>query len=426
MKLVIASDIHGSKYYCEALLQQYEKEKADKLILLGDLLYHGPRNDLPKEYNPKAVIELLNKYKNEILCVRGNCEAEVDQMVLEFPVLADYSTMLEHGKMFFFTHGHLYNKEKLPPIKQGDYLIHGHTHIIANEEIEGIRYLNPGSVSIAKGGNPNSYLVYEHGLFIWKKLDGTELARHNMFDIEKEESDTQEKEKSHTLEESFLRLVDIIATLRSENGCPWDKKQTHKSLETCMIEEAYELVEGIEIYEQTKDKENLVEELGDVLLQVLLHSQIGKEEKKFTIEDVIKRLSTKMIHRHPFVFGDTKVENPEEALKSWESLKQMEKKETKTPLKEIPTSFPALLRGQKVWRKSEKIYGDEKTKEECLKRIKDSILDNKIEDFTKEEQEMFVTNLLIAIVNLGNRWGINCEHLLSMAITKKIEEKEGK
>lgn len=418
MKLVIASDIHGSKYYCEKLLQQYEKEKADRLILLGDLLYHGPRNDLPLEYNPKAVIELLNTYKNEILCVRGNCEAEVEQMVLLFPVLADYSMMMENGRLFFFTHGHLYNKENLPPVQKGDFLIHGHTHIIANEEVEGIRYINPGSVSIPKGGNPNSYLAYEDGLFIWKEMDGTEISRYSMFDADK-------KEEKESLESSFLQLVDIIATLRSENGCPWDKEQTHKSLETCMIEEAYELVEGIEIFEKTKDKENLVEELGDVLLQVLLHSQIGKEEGEFNIQHVIKRLSKKMIHRHPHVFGDKKAENPEEALSNWEELKQKEKKKTKTPLQEIPTSFPALIRGQKVWKKSGKIYEDGKTEEEYIQLIKDSIQNCNTSEWSKEEKEEFLTNMLIAIINLGNFWSSNCEHLLSMAINEKIEEKEG-
>ena len=127
MKLMIASDIHGSAYYCKELLEAYKAAKADKLLLLGDLLYHGPRNDLPKDYNPKQVIAMLNDMKDEILCVRGNCEAEVDQMVLEFPVMADYMLLFLDGKTAFVTHGHNHNLDKPPPLREGDILIHGHT-----------------------------------------------------------------------------------------------------------------------------------------------------------------------------------------------------------------------------------------------------------------------------------------------------------
>ena len=131
MKYLIASDIHGSAYYCRKVLEQFEKEAADKIILLGDILYHGPRNDLPKEYNPKAVTEMLNSVKDKIFCVRGNCEAEVDQMVLDFPVLADYALLCEQGTMIFITHGHLYNLADLPKIGPKDILLHGHTHVHA-------------------------------------------------------------------------------------------------------------------------------------------------------------------------------------------------------------------------------------------------------------------------------------------------------
>lgn len=134
MKWLIASDIHGSAYYCEKLLEAYKREGADKILLLGDVLYHGPRNDLPEGYAPKKVIEMLNGMKDEILCVRGNCEAEVDQMVLNFPVLADYAILTVGKKMIFVTHGHVFNNNNLPPIKPGDILLHGHTHVPVFEE----------------------------------------------------------------------------------------------------------------------------------------------------------------------------------------------------------------------------------------------------------------------------------------------------
>lgn len=174
MKLMFASDIHGSAYYCRKMLQAYREEKAEKLILLGDLLYHGPRNDLPREYAPKEVIRLLNENKNQLLCVRGNCEAEVDQMVLEFPVMADYMTIFDRGHMMFITHGHQFNRTSLPPLQAGDILIHGHTHIQERSEEQGsfgpYTYLNPGSVSIPKGGTPHGYMIYEEGSFSFRSL----------------------------------------------------------------------------------------------------------------------------------------------------------------------------------------------------------------------------------------------------------------
>lgn len=180
MKIMFASDIHGSAYYCRKLLEQHQKENPEKLILLGDLLYHGPRNDLPKEYAPKQVISMLNGIKEELLCVRGNCEAEVDQMVLEFPVLADYMVMFEAGRMFFITHGHVYNKEHLPMLKKGDLLIHGHTHIQAMEDCGDFVYINPGSVSIPKAGNQHSYMMYEDGMFAIRNLDGEAIMSYSL------------------------------------------------------------------------------------------------------------------------------------------------------------------------------------------------------------------------------------------------------
>lgn len=134
MKYMFASDVHGSAYYCRKMLDAYKEEKAERLVLLGDLLYHGPRNDLPREYAPKQVISMLNDMKKEIYAVRGNCEAEVDQMVLQFPVMADYCILNLDGRTFYATHGHIYNENNLPPIQEGDILIHGHTHVLKAEQ----------------------------------------------------------------------------------------------------------------------------------------------------------------------------------------------------------------------------------------------------------------------------------------------------
>ena len=171
MKYMFASDIHGSAYYCRKMLEAYDKEGASRLVLLGDILYHGPRNDLPREYAPKEVIAMLNGRKTEISAVRGNCEAEVDQMVLNFPVLADYCVLELEGRTFYATHGHVYNEENLPPIKEGDILIHGHTHVLRADKKEGYTILNPGSVSIPKEGNPPTYAIYEDGRFTIKDFE---------------------------------------------------------------------------------------------------------------------------------------------------------------------------------------------------------------------------------------------------------------
>ena len=172
MKLMIASDIHGSLKYLNQLLECYNAEKPDKLVLLGDILYHGPRNDLPDEYNPKEVINKLNAIKENLLCVRGNCDTEVDQMVLEFPILADYAILYHEKTMIFVTHGHNFNKANPPMLKKGDILLHGHTHVPVCEtfgENENI-YINPGSVSIPKENSPHGYMIFENGEFLWKDL----------------------------------------------------------------------------------------------------------------------------------------------------------------------------------------------------------------------------------------------------------------
>lgn len=177
MNWMIASDIHGSASCCRAMLERLEAEGCSRLLLLGDLLYHGPRNDLPDEYAPKEVIALLNGVRDRLLCVRGNCDAEVDQMVLDFPILADYALIADGGLTIYATHGHVYGEQNPPPLPQGAILLCGHTHIPACVRHEGFAYLNPGSVSIPKQDSRHGYMTLENGLFIWKDLDGTPLRQ---------------------------------------------------------------------------------------------------------------------------------------------------------------------------------------------------------------------------------------------------------
>ena len=170
MKLIIASDIHGSAYWCGRLCELIEQERPDKIVLLGDLLYHGPRNDLPRDYAPKQVIPMLSAWKDRILAVRGNCEAEVDQMVLPFPCMADYALLQCGGISMYLTHGHHANPDALPPLTEGSVFLSGHTHVKLDKLVDGIRCLNPGSVSIPKDGS-HSCMVYENGDFrfhIWE------------------------------------------------------------------------------------------------------------------------------------------------------------------------------------------------------------------------------------------------------------------
>ncbi|MGI5888061.1 MAG: phosphodiesterase [Oscillospiraceae bacterium] len=173
MKIMIASDIHGSAYYCRKTLEAFSSEGAERLFLLGDILYHGPRNDLPRDYAPKEVVKMLNPMKDRLLAVRGNCDAEIDQTVLDFPIMADYALLFHADRMFFFTHGHIFNKENMPSLSDGDFLIHGHTHVPAWESLESGRfmYINPGSVSIPKEESRHSYLTLTDRKFEWKDVE---------------------------------------------------------------------------------------------------------------------------------------------------------------------------------------------------------------------------------------------------------------
>jgi putative phosphoesterase len=169
MKLMIASDIHGSAKFCQMMKDRFTDEKADMLLLLGDYLYHGPRNDLPDGYEPKLTASILNSIKENILSVRGNCEAEVDQLMLEFPVMADYGFVYADGRYIYLTHGHHYNEENPIPGPSGYLLLCGHTHIPKFEKHDTFIFANPGSVSIPKSG-PHSYMILENNTLSWKDL----------------------------------------------------------------------------------------------------------------------------------------------------------------------------------------------------------------------------------------------------------------
>ena len=178
MKLVIASDIHGDLVSMNEVLAAYKNEGAERLLLLGDLLYHGPRNDLPESYDPKGVIELLNSNKDVILAVRGNCDTEVDQMVLNFPILADYAYLSLDGIGVFATHGHHHNTQTPPPLRRGEILLHGHTHILKCEKFgDENYYLNPGSAALPKENNPKTYMVYENRTFTVKDFSGNTVLK---------------------------------------------------------------------------------------------------------------------------------------------------------------------------------------------------------------------------------------------------------
>lgn len=171
MKLFIASDIHGSAYWCRKMLDAFEKSGAEKLVLLGDILYHGPRNDLPRDYAPKQVIQLLNPLKDRILCVRGNCDTEVDQMVLEFPLLADYGFIHADGCTMYLTHGHKFSSSSPPPLSKGSYLLCGHTHIPMIKDCGDFTYVNCGSVAIPKENSAHSYVLFDGGKFELMSLE---------------------------------------------------------------------------------------------------------------------------------------------------------------------------------------------------------------------------------------------------------------
>jgi len=180
MKLLIASDIHGSLFYCKKIIEKVKQFNIDKIILLGDLLYHGPRNDLPQDYNPKEVAKLLNIYKDKIIACKGNCDSDVDQMVLDFPIMSLYNYFCVDNLELFLTHGDKFNKENLPPVNKNTIIFNGHFHVSECTKINDNYYINPGSVSIPKGGTTNSFIVYENKVFTCLDFDGNEIFKLNL------------------------------------------------------------------------------------------------------------------------------------------------------------------------------------------------------------------------------------------------------
>ena len=231
-------------------------------------------------------------------------------------------------------------------------------------------------------------------------------------------------EKKYTYED----FKEIIATLRSEHGCPWDKEQTHESLRPCMVEEAYEVLAAIRIFEQTKDADNLKEELGDVLLQVALHSQIAKEEGLFTMDDVVNEIAEKMIRRHPHVFGDADAKNSQEVLKNWEEIKKKEKEGkayVTTPLRDIPKELPALIRASKVYKKADKLYHTETSVKECIKNLESKISTlSKEEDISDDRLSMVLTDMLSDICKIAAKRKLSMEQALSDKVDEYIENVE--
>lgn len=229
----------------------------------------------------------------------------------------------------------------------------------------------------------------------------------------------------------FQNFLEIIEQLRSKDGCPWDREQTHSSLKRCMIEEAYEVVEGIEQFEATGDYRNLREELGDVLLQVVLHSQIAKEAGNFTIKDVVNEISEKMIRRHPHVFKEKQVSNLEEVIKTWEEIKSQEKEEKKigNGLREVPKAFPALLRAQKVQKKAKKLYSKEElTIEQQFDKINQEIerLKQIQKEAKKDDLQIFdcVGQLFYELAEIAGKMGINAEECLAHTTENRIQDFE--
>lgn len=221
---------------------------------------------------------------------------------------------------------------------------------------------------------------------------------------------------------SFNDFRDIISKLRSENGCPWDREQTYDSLKPCMIEEAAEYVASVRIYKKTGDYSNMCEELGDVMLQVMLNSQIAEEEGLFTVDDVLDGISKKMIRRHPHVFGDVEVNNSKEVLANWEDIKKEEKAEQTwhvSELRDIPVELPALVRGQKVIKKAKKLYKASKTEEESINAIDAQISALKADN--EDTNYKIIGQLLKECVNLAMLKGVNAEQALTDTIEELID-----
>lgn len=236
---------------------------------------------------------------------------------------------------------------------------------------------------------------------------------------------TDKQDKKYSYEE----LLEIIKVLRSENGCPWDRVQTHESLKPCMMEEAAELLASIRIYDQTGNPENMREELGDVLLQVVMHAQIASEEGLFTMEDVVDEVSRKMVRRHPHVFGAENADTPDEVLTNWEEIKKEEKKNKEwieSPLLEIPRELPALTRAAKVLKKIDKFYekgNDYEQDVEALQKAVDALKVCEPQTYGKE-LEHIMADILIGLSDIARIYKISQEQVLTDRIEDMIEKYE--
>lgn len=228
---------------------------------------------------------------------------------------------------------------------------------------------------------------------------------------------------------TYEDFLEIIATLRSEHGCPWDREQTHMSLRPCLMEEAAEVAAGIRIYDETGDYENLREELGDVLLQVVMHAQIASEEGLFTMEDVVQEVAEKMVRRHPHVFGSVTVDGSAQVLENWEEIKKKEKegkKDAQTPLREIPKELPALTRASKVMKKADKLYEAGKSYEasaEAIKEIADKLPQTASAD-DEAKISVMVGDLLMELCNLARIYKLPAEQILSDRVEEMIKRYE--
>ncbi len=237
--------------------------------------------------------------------------------------------------------------------------------------------------------------------------------------------------KSSDEKYTYEDFLQIIRDLRSENGCPWDKVQTHDSLRPCMMEEAAELLASIRIYDQTGSAENMREELGDVLLQVVMHAQIATEEKLFDMTDVVDEVSRKMIRRHPHIFGTVKADTPDQVLANWEEIKKEEKKGKdwiKSPLQEIPRELPSLTRATKVLKKIDKLYEPGKSYEENVKELQDCAakLQNLSCGEATEELQKIMGDMLLSLSDIARKSKLTAEQILADRIDDLIDDCESR
>lgn len=224
----------------------------------------------------------------------------------------------------------------------------------------------------------------------------------------------------------FAKFREIIRKLRAPDGCPWDREQTHKSLRPCLMEEAAETAAAIRIYEQTGNADNLCEELGDVLLQVMMHGQIAEEEGIFTLDDIIDGVSRKMIRRHPHVFADVQVDGSDEVLKNWDDIKRMEKKEQSwhqaSELREIPEELPAMARAQKVLKKADRLYGNVDSMEESVGKLKQRL--EELDTVEDAGRETILSDMMLDLVNISRLQKVNAEQALSDKVANVIDAYE--